>query len=470
MKMLRDDNKSLSARFAFAADGLAQAAKEATPTIYAAVKRHLAPKGAVNPKIEVTIPTGNTVEGEYEVSVDTTTAYGRLVYAFRLPMKTGAPIITEASILAAFDAAYEAQKTSPVEIKASVDSYQVDLSTVTARRENGLVIYSSEALPEWSYVVTMDSLKDQKNHTQIASQVVHTIQAHILASVGKACSFKDATFSLPPVQASEVKAAVVPATDEQMYGQPIPKTAAEINAVLTNHNMLVHGKNKQATEELAFDEQKYLFQASVRRTALPAIEAHVRRVLGGVSAQVLDEDFSKLAKKNSGQAMGKFYASIRYQSNTGMESVELEIPFENGAVVANKIVKSAKQVKVEAEQAEALKILTAEQAKQQFEEYQKRQAVHAEEILASGLALNASDMGMGSNPYHQPAMRIPVLKALLSDDVKPGDKIRVQSFVYLVAESDYNSVDAEHSCHYMLHLTDEVPKESMATMGVWGSI
>lgn len=473
MKMLRDDNKSMSARLAGLEDSLHLAAKEATPTIYSAVKRYVSPMGAVNPQVQVTVPSGNTVEGEYEVAVSTTTAYGKLDYSFRVPMKAGAPVITETAFMDAFSTAFKAQKDAPVEIGTPLAEAEVDLKTIEAERKHDLVVYSSQALPEWSFIATVDALKTQKNHALIASQIVASVRGHILATQGKVAKFTDKTFELPPVKATEVVAAAKAVELHEIPGFSHPKTAQEIRDMVTEHNMIVNGtKGAQAPSEIqAADEEALRFQSYVSRQALPLVEKFVRATLKGDSPQVISTDFSALRRKAMGFASGKLLVAVRFYGSAGVEEAEIEVPFENDRAVADKLAKTAKSIAAEKAREEALKVLSAEEAKARFEEFKARQAAHAEDLLASGLAVSAEDMGMGQNREKRGAAeRIPVLKALLPSDVKPGGKVLVGSFVYKVAETDYQSVSAEKSAFYMLCLTDELPGKDTPSLGVWGSL
>ncbi len=471
--MHRDDNKSMSARLAGLEDVLHAAAREATPSIYSAVKRYLTPKGAVSPQVGVSIPTGNTVDGEYEVEVSTTTAYGKLDYAFRVPMKAGAPVIAETNFIEAFDKAFQAQKDAPVDLGTARPEYEVDLKTIEAERQHDLVVYSSKALPEWSFIATVDQLKDTKSHAVIASQIVAAVRGHILATLGAVAKFGETSFSLPPVRATEVKAAAKAVELTDIPGFNTPKTAHEIYAEVLERNMIVNGsKAAQAPSELqAADEEAMRFQAYVSRQAIPVVERYVKATLKGDAPQVIATDFSELRRRANGFASGKFLVAVRFHGSQGIEETEIEVPFENDRVVADKLAKTAKSIKAaEAREAE-LKVLSAEEAKARFEDFKARQAAHAEDLLAIGLSVSAGDSGMGNNFMKRGVSeRIPVLKALMPADVKPGGKVLVGSYVYTVAETDYQSVSAEKSAFYMLCLTDDIPGKDMPTLGVWGSL
>lgn len=473
MKMLRDDNKNMSARLAGLEDSLRLAAKEATPTIYAAVKRYLTPKGAVNPKVSVSIPTGNSVEGEYEVGVSTTTTYGQLDYSFRVPMKAGAPVITETNFFEAFDKAFEDQKTAPVDLSSTREAQNVNLSSIEAERQHDLVLYSSKELPEWSFIVTVDALKGQKNHAVIASQILASVRGHVLANSGKVAQFADTSFELPAVKATEIKAAAKPVELHEIPGFSNPKTAHEIQAEITERNLIVSGaRSSEAPSELqAADESEMHFHNTVSREAYPVVEAFVRRSLKGDAPRIEGSDFTSLKRRADGSAHGKFLVLVSYFGEGGKVQSEIEVPFESGKLVATKVAKSAKTIEAEKVQAEELKVLSAEEAKARFEDFKARQATLAEDMMASGLAVSAADDGSNQNILkNNPANRIPVLKALLPPDVKSGSKILVGSFVYQVADTDYQSVSAEKSAYYMLCLTSDMPSQELPSLGIWGSL
>jgi hypothetical protein len=470
--MLRDDNKSMSARLAALEDNLRAAAKEATPTIYSAVKRHLSPLGAVNPKVAVSIPSDNTVDGEYEVSVGTFTTYGSLTYKFRLPMKAGAPVITEAAVVEAFTKALDEQKNAPADIAAR-EEFEFDLASVEAERRHDLVLYSTKLLPEWGFITPVASLKDAKGHPHIAAQILNSLRGYILSNMGKAMKFSAKEFSLPVVKATEVKAAAKPVELHEIPGFNTPKTAHEIQAEITHRNLIASGKiSAQAPSELqAADEEVFAFQQDINRRAHPLVERFVRSVLKGDAPKVVGSDFSSLRRKADGMADGKLLVAVKFYAAEGEREAEIEVPFESGKAVSEGMVKSARSVEAERKRQEELKVLSAEEAKARFEEFKARQAANAEDMLASGLAVSASDDGIGQNMAKKgPSPRIPVLKALLPADVKAGSEILVGSFVYKVADTDYNSVSAEKSAFYMLCLTDKIPTADMPSMGVWGSL
>jgi hypothetical protein len=473
MKMLRDDNKAMSAKLALLEDNLYAASREATPTIYAAVKRYITPLGAVSPQVSVSIPTGNTVEGEYEVAITTTTTYGKLDYAFRVPMKAGAPVITETNLLNAFHTAFEAQKSAPVDLGTAMDTQAVNLKSIEAERQHDLVLYGSAELPEWSFIVTVDALKEKKNHTLIASQIVASVRGHVLATQGKVAKFAETSFELPAVKATEVKAAAKPAELHDIPGFSSPKTVHEIEAEVIERNMVVHGyRGAQAPSEAQSEDESTLrFQAETSRIASTQAERFIKASLKGDAARITGTAFTAMRRKSDGSAHGNVLVSATYYGVDGETEVELAVPFENGKVVAEKIAKSPEFIKASLEKEAALKVLTAEEAKARFEDFKARQASQAEDMLASGLAVSAADNGMGQNLTKTgPASRIPVMKALLPDDVKVGGKVLVGSFVYAVADTDYNSVSAEKSAFYMLCLTDEVPSKDLPSMGIWGSL
>ncbi len=204
----------------------------------------------------------------------------------------------------------------------------------------------------------------------------------------------------------------------------------------------------------------------------PAIEAYVKKDLKGSQPKILAFDYSKSRVKTAGNLAGEVTAEVRFYSNMSIEDTSIIVAFDaKGAVDVTSIKKSPLAIKAEAQREADLKILSKEEADRQLDAYRKNIEANTRLAKDAGLAgINASSSGsLGSDLLNSPvADRIPMLKALLPADTKPGDKLNVRGYVYEICATDFNAPDVEHSAFWLLALTNELPSEKIPTVGVWG--
>lgn len=461
-------NKGLDQRSAALEERLIASAQQALPAVVSAVTEQLSKLGAASTKVEVSARPKNSIESEFTVRVQTTVNAGFLDYEMVVPMKDGHAALSEAIIASTFKEAvdkFDADDTLPS--GQTLQLLDVDLGKVVAHRYEDIVVYSSEDLPTWLYEVPVASLKNPQNHQLIASRILSSLRGICLTDYYRVAAFKQESFSLPAAQATDIKAAAVEPVNPDYQTE---YTAEELEAAVEQHNHKVLVMHAAAADspEANREERDYAFQAELRASLAPVVEGYVKEELKGGNPRIIGFKYDKVRRKMNGLTAGFVAVEVTYYSDQSIEATELKVPYtEDGKIDAEKIGKTELSIKAEAEREAELKILSEEQAKKEMDVYRKELEAKAEELQRIGIKGATSQ---GANFLQKDAVdRVPVLKALMPADTKPGDKIDLRGYVYEVAATDYNSPDVEHCAFWLLCLTDELPGKAPG-LGLWSSM
>lgn len=446
-----------------ATDNIMASFRAALPEARERIVAQLKSLGADATKVELAAPGSNTLQAEATLSVETTIRGGLIAYEMKVPFQMGKIMLSEALISAAFNDAKKAFTEAPAMLASSpVPTMEIDLTKVTAQRAGELVIYSSEELPTWQFHAAVDSLKNPTNHKLIAQSLVASIRGNCLSDFHRVAAFKQQEFALPMVR-EEVKPTVVAA--EVPGFRPADFTPAAVEERLTGHNLVAYGSQRpeaRPTGEVQAENRRFAFESQMRSPIEAAALSHVKAKLKGDLGQVLATDLSAMRQRIDGLAAGKALVSVRFFADNNIVEAELELPFQaDGKIDAEKVTKSAKSLEAEKARAEELRILSEQEAKAQLDAYMEGDKVRAALLVQGGTA-------QGANSLDMPAVeRVPILKAMLPAETKPGDKFELRGYVYEVAATNFNSPDVEHSAFWMLCKTADLPGK-FPSLGLWG--
>jgi hypothetical protein len=430
----------------------------------------------VNGLVSSYTPTSNMLNSlDGSVKIVTVATVGGRVISFEIetPVSNGVAAVSDVLVEAAIREAKDLDTTPLLAGSVEVRKFPVDLSKIVASRKDDIVTYTTPELPLWNMFTDVSALKDPINHQVVASAIVSSIRGYCLSGYSRVAEFSTMAFTLPVVREQTVEASLVAAAE--IPGWNVPQTQMEADAQITMMNLQASGRS---ASELPIDAPSDHLLASQQRIQLyvaPAAIAFVAKELKGGGASVTAYDFSRMKMTANGAYAGTVLATVSFYSNNDIESAVLEVPVSDQGIVIGAEVKRSKMT-LEASQKKAaeIKILSDEQAKQQFAEFKAKQEGQFETLVKAGYDFKADNAGLGSTLFNRPpSERIPVQRALLPLNANvPGKFIELGGYVYELCPTNYNTMGAsepDESPFLMLVLRPEKDPGSADAHSIYGT-
>jgi hypothetical protein len=444
-----------------ALDRVVAAYQAALPEARTTITSQLRSLGVDVNSVELGERTQSLLASQVTLEVQTTIQGGFVSYEMRVPFEQGRIVLTDGVIRGAFNDAKTAFLAQPSKDDMTpIPSMLIDLSKIVAEHVGDLVLYKTEELPTWQFHAAVGSLANQANHSVIASHILASIRGNCLADWSRVAAFKQKDFSLPMVREVAVKASI----SEVPGFRPADFTPAAIEERATGLQMVATGMIQppvNPTEKVEADNRRYAFEGRLRSTVESAVLKHVAAQFKGEFTKIGVVDLSGARERVNGLPAGKAVVSVSFYADNSLQETSLDVPFsQEGIVEAEKIVKAPAALAAEVARNEEMRILSEEQAKTEFKTYMDQQKLKAELLVQAGTAPGANTQSLGA------VARVPILKALLPAETKPGDKFELRGYVYEVAETSFQSSDVSHSAYFMLCLTPDLPGKA-AQLNYW---